>query len=57
MVILGKRGGEGRGGEGRGGGQKICIFFFLATIFILHKTLTLNAAVEGAEVGKSGQGA
>ena len=31
--------------------------FCLATFFISHKSLTLNAAVEGAEVGKSGQGA
>ena len=52
MLILGKRGVKERSGR-----QKICIFFFLAIFFILHKILTLNAAVEGAEVGKSGQGA
>ena len=52
MVILGKRGGEERSGR-----EKIYIFFLEQHFFILHKTLTLNAAVEGAEVGKSGQGA
>ena len=46
-----------KGGSGEEWEKKICIFFFLAIFFILHKTLTLNAAVEGAEVGKSGQGA
>ena len=53
MIILGKRGGEGR--EGRE--TKNLYLLSLATFFILHKTITLNAAVEGAEVGKSGQGA
>ena len=40
-----------------GEGDKQSVSFFLATSFISHKSLTLNAAVEGAEVGKSGQGA